>query len=122
MSQLLYDTVDQHKSLAKGTGAEKYIQTTDYLFGYDTEEAFEKDRFAWDIRSRLKHDFDILKGEALQSVDPIYKDAFKVIVVNRNHGKISDPGEYIKELAKYFENNNGEIVRANIEVFSKKIQ
>ena len=120
MSQLLYDTVDQHKSLAKGTGAEKYIQTTDYLFGYDTEEAFEKDRFAWDIRDKFKHDFDILKGEALQSVDPIYKDAFKVIVVNRNHGKISDPGKYIKELSKHFENNNGKIVRANIKSFQQK--
>ena len=120
MSQLLYDTVDQHKSLAKGTGAEHYIQATDYLFGYDTEEAFEKDHFAWKLRSKLKHDFDILKGDALKNTDPIYIDAFKVIVVNKNHGKISDPGEYIKQLAKYFVNNNGEILRANITSFQQK--
>ena len=120
MSQLLYDTVDQHKSLAKGTGAEHYIQATDYLFGYDTEEAFEKDHFAWNLRSKLKHDFDILKGDALKNTDPIYRDAFKVIVVNKNHGKISDPGEYIKQLAKYFVNNNGEIFRANITGFQQK--
>ena len=120
MSQLLYDTVDQHKSLAKGTGAEHYIQATDYLFGYDTEEAFEKDHFAWNLRSKLKHDFDILKGDALKNTDPIYRDAFKVIVVNKNHGKISDPGEYIKQLAKYFVNNNGEILRANITSFQQK--
>ena len=120
MSQLLYDTVDQHKSLAKGTGAEHYIQATDYLFGYDTEEAFEKDHFAWKLRSKLKHDFDILKGDTLKNIDPIYRDAFKVIVVNKNHGKISDPGEYIKQLAKYFVNNNGEILRANITSFQQK--
>ena len=120
MSQLLYDTVEQHKSLAKGTGAEHYIQATDYLFGYDTEEAFEKDHFAWNLRSKLKHDFDILKGDALKNIDPIYRDAFKVIVVNKNHGKISDPGEYIKQLAKYFVNNNGEIFRANITGFQQK--
>ncbi len=120
MSQLLYDTVEQHKSLAKGTGAEHYIHATDYLFGYDTEEAFEKDHFAWNLRSKLKHDFDILKGDALKNIDPIYRDAFKVIVVNKNHGKISDPGEYIKQLAKYFVNNNGEILRANITSFQQK--
>ena len=120
MSQLLYDTVEQHKSLAKGTGAEHYIEANDYLFGYDTEEAFEKDHFAWNLRSKLKHDFDILKGDALKNIDPIYRDAFKVIVVNKNHGKISDPGEYIKQLAKYFVNNNGEILRANITSFQQK--
>ena len=120
MSQLLYDTVDQHKALARGTGAERYIENNDYLFGYDTEEAFEKDRFAWDLRRKHQHDFDILKGDALHNVDPIYDGSFKVIVVNRNHGKINDPGEYIKKLAEHFVDNKGEIIQANIKGFQQK--
>ena len=120
MSQLLYDSVDQHKALAEGTGAERYIENNDYLFGYDTEKAFEKDRFAWDLRGKHQHDFDILKGEALHNVDPIYDGSFKVIVVNRNHGKINDPGEYIKKLAEHFVDNKGEIIQANIKGFQQK--
>lgn len=120
MSQLLYDTVDQHKALARGTGAERYIENNDYLFGYDTEKAFEKDRFAWDLRRKHQHDFDILKGDALHNVDPIYDGSFKVVVVNRNHDKINDPGEYIKKLAEHFVDNKGEIIQANIKDFQQK--
>ena len=35
MLPLIYDSVEQHKTLAKGTPAEIFIKDADYCFGYD---------------------------------------------------------------------------------------
>ncbi|MFK7901293.1 MAG: FAD-dependent oxidoreductase, partial [Nitratireductor sp.] len=59
MSGLLFDTVEQHRQLAKGTGAEKYISEVDYHFGYAKKADFEADKFAWDIRKENGHKFEV---------------------------------------------------------------
>jgi len=114
MSQLLYDTVKQHRELAEGTGAEKYITNDDYYFGYDTKAAFEADAFAWDIRKQNGLIFKVLGKKEFEKLDSVYKNIFEVVVANKNHGKISDPGAYIKKLASYFEVNGGVIVKSNV--------
>ena len=114
MSKLLYDSVEQHRALAKGTGAEKYISNDDYYFGYETKAAFDADAFAWDIRKQNGISFEVLNKNEFESLDNIYKNKFEVIVVNKNHGKISDPGAYIKKLAQHFEDNGGIFIKSNV--------
>ena len=115
MSGLLYDTVDQHRALAAGTGAEKYITDDDYHFGYDSTAAFEADAFAWDIRKQNGMQFQVLKQSEFEHIDPIYKDKFKLVVANKNHGKISDPGAYINALATHFTSNGGTFLKTSVE-------
>jgi D-amino-acid dehydrogenase len=115
MSELLYDTVDQHRALAAGTGAEKYITNDDYFFGYDSEEAFKADAFAWEVRKRNGLKFQVLNQGEFEHLDPIYKNQFKLVVANKNHGKISDPGAYIRTLAEYFVSNGGTLLKASVE-------
>ncbi len=114
MTGLLYDTVEQHRALAAGTGAEQYISNDDYLFGYDSDAAFEGDAFAWEIRKKNGHVFEVLKGADLDKVDPLYRDRFKVVVANKNHGRISDPGAYIKHLAWHFTENGGAFLQTDV--------
>jgi D-amino-acid dehydrogenase len=114
MSKLLYDSVEQHRALAKGTGAEKYISNDDYYFGYETKAAFDADAFAWDIRKQNGISFEVLNKNEFESLDNIYKNKFEVIVANKNHGKISDPGAYIKKLAQHFEDNGGIFIKSNV--------
>lgn len=40
MSYLLSDSHAQHQSLAKGTGAERFISDEDFCFGYGTEASY----------------------------------------------------------------------------------
>jgi D-amino-acid dehydrogenase len=114
MSKLLYDSVEQHRALAKGTGAEKYISNDNYYFGYETKAAFDADAFAWDIRKQNGVSFEVLSKNEFESLDNIYKNKFEVIVANKNHGKISDPGAYIKKLAQHFEDNGGLFIKSNV--------
>jgi D-amino-acid dehydrogenase len=102
MSTLLHDTVDQHRALAAGTGAEKFISDEDYCFGYATKAAFEADAYGWEKRTAAGFKYEVVSGEDYVNVDPSYGDAFEVVVRCKNHGRISDPGKYVQTLADHF--------------------
>lgn len=114
MTNLLHDSVDQHLALARGTPAERFIGTEDYCFGYATHAAFEADAYGWNIRRKNGHDFEVVTGQSHANDDPVFGNAFETVVRCKNHGRISDPGEYVKALAAHFVDEGGEIRIAEI--------
>ncbi|WP_415404255.1 NAD(P)/FAD-dependent oxidoreductase [Tateyamaria sp. SN3-11] len=107
MSMLLHDTVEQHRALAKGTGAERYIGAEDYCFGYATRAAFEADAYSWGKRDALGYEYDVLDGATYVAHDPLYDGVFETVVRCKNHGRISDPGRYVQALADHFVEQGG---------------
>lgn len=107
MSTLLHDTVDQHRALAAGTGAEKFISDEDYCFGYATKAAFEADAYGWKKRKAAGFKYEVVAGADYVEVDPSYGEAFEVVVRCKNHGRISDPGKYVQTLADHFVTKGG---------------
>ena len=114
MSQLMHDTVDQHRALAHGTGAEKYIGAEDYCFGYATKAAFEADAYGWKKRKDNGYDFEVVDGAKYLDYDPSYGDAFETVVRCKNHGRITDPGKYVQTLADHFVAQGGTLKIAEI--------
>jgi len=102
MTMLLHDSVAQHQSLAAGTQAEHFIGTEDYCFGYGSARAFEADGYAWDKRRAAGFGFEVLDGQAYAQSDPIYDGTFHTVVRCPDHGRISDPGAYVKALCDHF--------------------
>ena len=120
MTPLIFDTVCQHKSLAKGTGAEKFISNQDYCFGYETEENFLNDKKVWNLRQKHGLPFEVVNGNEFSNFDPFYKDLFDVIVKCKNHGKINDPGLYVKTLCDHFLSQGGELIISKVNDISSK--
>ena len=120
MTPLIFDTVCQHKSLAKGTGAEKFISYQDYCFGYETEENFLNDKKVWKLRQKHGLPFEVVNGNEFSNFDPFYKDLFDIIVKCKNHGKINDPGLYVKTLCDHFLSQGGELIISKVNDISSK--
>ena len=114
MAPLVHDAVAQHRALAKGTGAEKFIIDTDYAFGYADEAAYEADRDEWDMRQEWGISFDVLSGADYGLIDPIYEGSFHRVVRCHNHGRITDPGAYVGALATHFTAQGGTIEIATV--------
>ncbi|RLJ60119.1 D-amino-acid dehydrogenase [Litoreibacter meonggei] len=114
MSQLLHDTVDQHRALARGTSAEKYIGAEDYCFGYATKATFEADAYSWQKRKAAGCAFDVVDGLTYSKEDPAFGTVFETVVRCRNHGRISDPGKYVQALADHFVDQGGKLQIAEI--------
>ncbi len=107
MLPLIYDAVDQHKTLANGTPAEAFIKDADYCFGYDTETRYLDDQSSWALRKQLGFELQVQSGEEYTQTDPLYAGKFHTVVRCKQHGMVTDPGAYVKALAEYFEDSGG---------------
>lgn len=114
------DSLAEHQALAKGTGAEKWIVPSDYLYVYRNRAAFEGDAFAWNIRARHGVEWEELEGPAFRGYDPIFSPEQGFAVRMDNHGRIADPGQYVKDLAAHVESSGGRIVIGDVSDISRE--
>ncbi len=112
---LLHDTTDQHIALAKGTGAEKFVEPGDYVFAYKDRAAYDADKFGWDIRRANGHEFHEMEAAEFAEYDPTLAGKFSFGIRCPNHGKITDPGAYVNALAEHVVERGGELVIADVE-------
>jgi D-amino-acid dehydrogenase len=115
LAPLLFDSVDEHIALAKGTGAEKWVHSCQYMFLYKNRRAFEGDAFAWGLRREHGYKWDILEGDKVREFSPDLSPDYQYGVVMKDHGKIVQPGNYVRDLAKGFVAAGGDIIRADIK-------
>ncbi len=115
LTPIIGDSLNDHKALAEGTGAEKWLVPSDYLFLYRDRAHFEGDAFGWGIRRKHGFHWDELEGQALQDYDPVFSRDISFATRLADHGHIRDPGRYVKDLAAHVEANGGRILRAEVE-------
>lgn len=111
---IIGDSLADHQALAGGTGAEKWIVPSDYLYLYADRANFEKDAFGWDVRRSLGFEWDALEGPALRDYDPVFGTALSFAVRLRNHGRIADPGRYVKDLAAHAEREGARVILGEV--------
>jgi len=109
------DSLADHQALASGTGAEGYIRPSDYLYVYNDRAQFEGDAFSWDIRKSHGFEWDELEGQAFRDYDGIFAPHLNMAVRMGNHGRIADPGAYVKALAAHVTAQGGQFVKAQVE-------
>ena len=114
LSLLLHDTAEQHAALAAGTGAEAFVEPGDYVFGYRDRAAFEADAFGWGMRRKHGHAFEPMERDAFAAYDPVLGSRFGFGVRCPDHGRVSDPGAYVKALAAHVEREGGRFVTAEV--------
>lgn len=114
LTDLLADTVDQHQSLAAGTGAERYVIPCDYLYGYASKADFDADGYGWAVRERRGYRFQELTADELGEHDPALKGRFGHGACCPDHGRISDPGAYVTALHAHFLREGGTALKAEV--------
>jgi len=115
ISHIIGDSLADHQVLAAGTGAEKWIVPSDYLFLYNDMKHFESDAFGWEVRRENGYKWDVLEGADFHDYDPAFGPQINVGIRNKNHGRITDPGQYVKDLAAHAQSGGAKIVIGNVE-------
>lgn len=111
---IIGDSLADHQLLSAGTGAEKWLHPADYLFLYRDRAHYEGDAFGWGIRA--EHGFvpEILEGKAFTDYDPHYAGENAFAARMKDHGRISDPGQYVKDLAAHAIREGARLVTAEV--------
>jgi len=115
LAPLLFDSVDEHRALAQGTEAGRWLRSCEYLYLYESRGAFERDAFGWELRREHGFQWDTLEGDAIREFDPVLSSQYEFAVVLKDHGTIASPGTYVNDLAKGFAAAGGEVIRTNIQ-------
>jgi D-amino-acid dehydrogenase len=114
MTPIIGDSVADHQALAAGTGAEKWIKPSDYLYAYKDRAQFEADAFGWNVRAENGFTWETLEGKALSDFDPCFAPSIGFGVKMGNHGRIADPGQYVKDLAAYAQSQGAKLIIGDV--------
>lgn len=115
LTPIIGDSLNDHKALSEGTVAEKWLVPSDYLFLYRDRAHYETDAFGWSIRRKHGFQWDELEGQAFHDYDPVFSQDIGFAAKLADHGHITDPGRYVKDLAAHVEANGGHFIRAEVE-------
>ncbi|MGI9391594.1 MAG: NAD(P)/FAD-dependent oxidoreductase [Boseongicola sp.] len=115
ISHIIGNSLAEHQALAAGTGAEKWIVPSDYLFLYRDIAHYDGDAFGWQVRRENGFEWDILEGDDFHAYDPAFGPEINVGVRLKNHGRVADPGQYVKDLAAHTEAHGAKILIGNAE-------
>ncbi|MGR3290359.1 MAG: NAD(P)/FAD-dependent oxidoreductase, partial [Paracoccaceae bacterium] len=111
---IVTDSVEQHKSLVRGTLAENWITDSDYCFAYRDRAAFDADAFAFALRREAGFTPDLIEGDAVREYEPNFGDTIGLLAVMKDHAYVRAPGRYMQALADVFEAEGGSIRQAEV--------
>ncbi|MFC3614809.1 NAD(P)/FAD-dependent oxidoreductase [Lutimaribacter marinistellae] len=120
LSSIIGDSLADHQALAAGTGAERWIVPSDYLFLYNDRSHYEGDAFGWSVRKEHGFAWDVLEGDTWREYDPVFGPDINVAARLRNHGRISDPGAYVKALAAHAQSESARFIKAEVEDIARE--
>ena len=114
MTPIIGDSLADHQALAEGTGAEHWIKPSDYLFVYRNRDHYAGDAFGWKVRAENGFEWDLLEGAEFADYDPCFSPSMGFAARLKNHGRIADPGEYVKDLASYAVSQGAKLVIGDV--------
>lgn len=109
------DSLAEHQAVAAGSKAERWITPCDYLYVYRDRRHYDADAFGWSIRREHGIEWEELEGDALRAYDPALSPELRFAARLGGHGRITDPGRYVKDLAAHVEAGGGRILLAEAE-------
>ena len=112
---ILGDAVDQHKSLVRGTPLEKWVTDSKFSYAYRSEAHFKADAYSWALKAEAGLAPHVLLGKDVQDQEPILGPAMQCLAVLEGQGHITDPGQYVAELARFFTDQGGQVIEAEVK-------
>jgi len=115
LAPLLANSVTEHKNLAEGTEAEKWIEDSPFLFIYKNKSDFISDSFTWNIRK--KHGYKLIEVDEneLQELVPGLSNEYSFAIKIENQGYISNSKKYLTDLIEGFKNLGGTIIEEEVK-------
>ncbi|MEZ5873064.1 MAG: FAD-binding oxidoreductase [Nitratireductor sp.] len=115
LTHIIGDSLADHQALAEGTDAQKWITPSDYLFLYNDRAHYQGDAFGWSLRQENGFEWETLEGADFRAYDPAFGPAINFAARLGNHGHITDPGQYVNDLASHVIASGGRFMKAEVD-------
>ncbi len=111
---LLKDSIGEHKKLAEGSKASRWIEASPYIYIYKNRSDFDNEEFTWGLRK--KHGFNLipLDENELKKTIPGLSEDYKFAIKIENQGYISNSQNYLDDLIEHFKNLGGKTIEDEV--------
>ncbi|CAN0581342.1 unnamed protein product, partial [Ectocarpus sp. 12 AP-2014] len=107
LTELTFDSTEQHLALAKGTPAEAFICHGDYISLYRTRADYDHDTLGDEIRKRFDMVPETLSRAELVDRDPHLGPDYTFGTLYHSFGWLSSPGGYVRALFDHYRSQGG---------------
>ncbi len=114
LAAIVSTSLTDHQALAEGTGAERWLMPSDYLYLYKDRHSFEHDAYSWALRRAHGFRWQELEGMDFRTFDPVFSPDLGFAARMGDHGYISDPGAYVKALAAHVVARGGRLLHGEV--------
>lgn len=114
LADLVADTVDQHRSLAAGTPAERFLGTGRFVYLYRDRAGWEGDALGIRLRAAAGIAHRPLDRRALEAAVPGIGATYRFGIEYSASGHVTDPGAYVAALFGHFRGQGGAYLRAEV--------
>ena len=121
LASLLSDSIGEHKKMASGTNAIKWIEDSPFIFIYKNKNDFKNDSFTWELRK--KHGFKPIELETheITQLLPGLSDEYRFAIKINNQGYISNSQNYLDDLVNECTSLGCKIIEDEVvDIFSKE--
>lgn len=104
---LVFDTNDRHLELARGTGADAYITSGEFVSLHMSEADFLADALSNEIRTTHGLEPTHLSRRALLDRDPQLGPGYEFGAMYKDYAWLTSPGAYVEALFGHFQKQGG---------------
>lgn len=114
LAQLTLPAVDGHQRLAARAGVLDLIRAVDYMYVYETDEAYAKDAGAWRLRRARGVRTEELTADQVREREPALAPIYRRGVLVREHGYTVNPSRLVKALADLVARRGGTVLQGEV--------
>ncbi|THD72884.1 FAD-binding oxidoreductase [Thalassobius vesicularis] len=114
LTPIIGDSLADHQALAQGTPAARYIEPCDFTYVYRDRAHFAQDAYTYALKRENGFSWTEYEGAALRDYDPALTGNLGFGAAFGGHGRITDPGAYVKALAAHLQAQGGRVIRADV--------
>ncbi|HEX5325653.1 MAG TPA: FAD-dependent oxidoreductase [Acetobacteraceae bacterium] len=110
LTPLLGPCLETVMDLARNAGAESLVARNGILIAYRTQQSWDDDQRAWDIRRRNGIRWEQLDADELRQFDPNLSRDFTRGKLVPGNGHCLDPGGFVRALAEALQRDGGRLL------------
>lgn len=114
LTELAFDTTEQHMALSRGTGADAHITMGEFVNLYRSRADHDADTLSIDIRREHGLEPEFLSRAELTERDPHLGPDYTFGTMVRNYGWLTSPGAYVKALFAHFCREGGQFRQSRV--------
>tara|TARA_Y100001934_G_scaffold28894_1_gene31668 strand:- start:8927 stop:10198 length:1272 start_codon:yes stop_codon:yes gene_type:complete len=106
--------IELYRQLLAGSGHEDLVVDSSYVFATRKASTLNIDAGEWRERDERRTPLQVVSGDELREMEPAIAPSFERAILQKAHGRVTNPGRLVQVLAEQVFADGGEFLQADV--------